>query len=306
MAKKRSNIQNVAELLAVRTLLGFIGVFPLRTSMNLGRRVGAFLGRRLKRLRKTARRNLEIAFPDIPDAERERLIDGTFESLGRQLGLVAHLGRLSLEEVRDLIEVEGCDNIREVEAMGTGVLLFTGHFGSWEIFNAVPPAHGYKMSILVRRIDNPLVEKLVDSFRTRFGNETLDKMKATRSMYRLLKKGQYLGILGDLNAQHREGIFVDFFGVPACSTTSIAKLALATDVPIVPGFAVWDEARQRYVARFEPALDFVRTGDHDTDVHTITQLVANVIESYVRRYPDQWMWIHKRWNTRPDGEKGLY
>lgn len=306
MPKKRSHIRNLTELLAVRAIFAAVGAFPLRTSMRLGERLGVFLGRHLRRLRKTARRNLEIAFPGISEAERERLTDGTFRSLGRHLGLVTHLRSITKEQVKGLIDIEGAENVYDAEARGKGILLFTGHFGSWEIFNLLPAAYGYKLYILVRRIDNPLVERFVDSFRTRFGNETLDKMKAARKMYRVLQEGQFLGLLADLNAQHREGIFVDFFGIPACSTTSVAKLALATDVPVVPGFAVWDEERQRYVARFEPALDFTKTGDHEADIRTITEMVAKVIEKYVREYPEQWLWIHKRWNTRPEGERGLY
>jgi KDO2-lipid IV(A) lauroyltransferase len=306
MPRKRSRIRNLAELAAVRLLFGLIGVFPLRTSMRIGRRVGVFLGRRLRRLRRTAGRNLEIAFPGISEAEKNRLTDGTFESLGRHLGLAAHLRSCTLEDVRGIVDIEGAENFYAAESEGRGILLFTGHFGSWEIFNLLPAAFGYKLHILVRRIDNPLVEKFVDAFRTRFGNETLDKMRSARRMYRVLEEGKYLGILADLNAQHREGIFVDFFGVPACTTTSMAKLALATDAILMPAFAVWNEERGRYVVHLEPPVQYERSGDHDRDIRRVTELVTRSVEKYVRAYPEQWLWIHKRWNTRPEGERGLY
>lgn len=306
MAGKRSTLQNVVELIAVRTLFFSIGIFPLRISMNIGKAVGGFLGRRFKKLQKTARRNLEIAFPGITEEEKQRLINGTFESLGRHLGLATHLAKFTRSEVRHLLEINGAEHFYEAEKTGKGILLFTGHFGSWEIFNLLPQAFGYKLHILVRRIDNPLVEKFVDSLRTRFGNETIDKTKSARRMYRILEEGKYLGLLADLNAQPREGIFVDFFGVPACTTTSIAKLALATDAIVLPGFASWDEAKQRYVFTLEPALQFENTGDTEKDVRTVTELVTQSVEKYVRAHPEQWLWIHKRWNTRPPGEKGLY
>ncbi len=306
MAKKRNKFRDVVELMAARLLFGMIGAFPLRVSMRIGKNIGWTLGNRFPRLQRTARRNLEIAMPGLSAEQKDRIVRGTFESLGRHLGLASHLLKITKEEVRELVDLEGAENFFSAEKQGKGVLLFTGHFGSWEIFNLLPAAFGYKLHILVRRIDNPLVERFVDSFRTRFGNETLDKMRSARRMYRVLEEGGFLGMLTDLNAQHREGIFVDFFGVPACTTTSLAKLALKTRVPVVPGFAVWNEDRQRYVVSFEPAINFAPTGDQDADIHELTVRMTEVIERYVKRFPEQWLWIHKRWNTRPLGEADLY
>lgn len=306
MARKRSHFRNLAELAVFRLLFVFIGLFPVRTSLSIGKAVGRLLGKVFRGPRRTARRNLELAFPEMSPEERERLIDRTFEALGRHLGMFSHLHRLTPQKARDMFGVEGAENVFKAQAAGKGILFFTGHFGGWEIFNLLVPAHGYKMHMLVRRLDNPLVERFVDRIRTRFGNETLDKMKSARRMYRVLQEGGYLGILADLNAQEREGIFVDFFGVPACSTTSVAKLALTTGVPLVPGFAVWKEEQGRYVAEFGPALEFEPTGDRDEDIRTVTELVAKALEATIRANPEQWMWTHKRWNTRPKGEKGIY
>ncbi len=185
-------------------------------------------------------------------------------------------------------------------------MFFTGHFGSWEVFNLLPPAFGYEMKILVRRIDNPLIEDFVDRMRTRFGSVTLDKTKSARTMFRVLKKGEILGILADLNVQEKEGVFVDFFGIPASTTTSIAKLALATDAAVLPAFAVWDETKQKYVVYLEPPVEYEKTGNAEEDIKKLTQNVTRVVEKYVRKYPEQWLWIHKRWNTRPKGEPNLY
>jgi Kdo2-lipid IVA lauroyltransferase/acyltransferase len=305
--KKRSNLQNKAELFAVRSLLGAIGALPLETSMKFGKAVGRFLAERFPKLQRTARRNLEIAFPAMPENEREKIICGTFESLGRHLGFVSHFRKFRREDIRHLVEVVGKEeNFDPAYARRKGVLFFTGHFGSWEVFNLLPPAFGFGMNILVRRIDNPLVENFVDSFRTRFGSVTLDKTKSARKMFRVLENGGLLGILADLNAQEREGVFVDFFNVPASTTTSIAKLALATDAAVLPAFAVWEEAKQKYVVYLEPPVEIEKTGDEKEDIRRMTQAVTNVVEKYVRRYPEQWLWIHKRWNTRPAGERNLY
>ena len=306
MPKKRSNLQNKSELLAVRSLLGAIGALPLETSMRFGKAVGRFLARKFPKLQKTARRNLELAFPEMPEAERERIALGTFESLGRHLGFVSHFKKFRLESVRELTEVVGKEHFDRAHATGRGVLFFTGHFGSWEVFNLLPPAFGYEMNILVRRIDNPLVENYVDNMRTRFGSVTLDKTKSARTMFRALERGELLGILADLNVQEKEGVFVDFFGIPASTTASIAKLAVKTNSVVLPAFAVWEESKKKYVVYLEPPVEYKADDNSPENIRDLTQAITNVVEKYVRLYPEQWLWIHKRWNTRPPGEKRLY
>ena len=306
MPKKRSNLQNKSELLAVRSLLGAIGALPLETSMRFGKAVGRFLARKFPKLQKTARRNLELAFPEMPEAERERIALGTFESLGRHLGFVSHFKKFRLESVRELTEVVGKEHFDRAQASGRGVLFFTGHFGSWEVFNLLPPAFGYEMNILVRRIDNPLVENYVDNMRTRFGSVTLDKTKSARTMFRALERGELLGILADLNVQEKEGVFVDFFGIPASTTASIAKLAVKTNSVVLPAFAVWEESKKKYVVYLEPPVEYKADDNSPENIRELTQAITNVVEKYVRLYPEQWLWIHKRWNTRPPGEKSLY
>ena len=306
MSKKRSNLQNKSELLAVRSLLGAIGALPLETSMRFGKSLGRFLGSRFPKLQKTARRNLDIAFPEMPAEEKDKIVLGTFESIGRHLGFVSHFRKFKLEDVRNVVEVVGKEHFDRAHATGRGVLFFTGHFGSWEVFNLLPPAFGFGMNILVRRIDNPLLEKYVDSFRTKFGSVTLDKTRSARQMFRVLENGELLGILADLNAQEKEGVFVDFFGVPASTTVSIAKLALKTNAAVLPAFAVWEEAKRKYVVYLEPPVEYKQGDASDENVRELTQKITNVVEKYVRLYPEQWLWIHKRWNTRPLGEDGIY
>ena len=306
MPKKRSKIQNKAELVAVRSLLGAIGAMPLETSMRFGKSVGVFLAKRFPKLQKTAKRNLEIAYPEMPEAEREKIIHGTFESLGRHLGFVSHFRKFKHEDIRNLVEIVGREHFDKAYEKGKGVLFFTGHFGSWEVFNLLAPAFGYGMNILVRRIDNPLIESFVDSFRTKFGSVTLDKTRSARQMFRVLENGELLGILADLNAQEREGVFVDFFGVKASTTASIARLSLKTGAAVLPAFAVWEEEKKKYVVYLEPEIEFEKNADDEENVKILTQKITNVVEKYVRLYPEQWLWIHKRWNTRPKGEKGLY
>ncbi len=140
------------------------------------------------------------------------------------------------------------------------------------------------MNILVRRIDNPLVEDFVDKMRTRFGSVTLDKTKSARTMYRVLRKGSLLGILADLNVQEKEGVFVDFFGISASTTTSIAKLALSTNAVVLPAFAVWEESKNKYVVYLEPPVKYEKTENADEDIKKLTQDITGIVEKYVRKY----------------------
>jgi len=121
-----------------------------------------------------------------------------------------------------------------------------------------------------------------------------------------MKKGETVGILMDTNMTPPQGIFVDFFGIPACTAGGLARIALRTDAAVVPGFTVWEQSKKKYVLRFEPAMELVRTGDLETDIRVNTQNFTRVIEDYVRRYPDQWLWVHRRWKSRPEGFPVLY
>jgi len=306
MPKKRSKFQTKLEYYAVRGVVGAIGLFPLKTSMSIGKNIGYAIGSLIPKLKKAGRRNLEIAFSDLSAEEKEKILRGTFESLGRHLGFVSHFRQFEREDIHKLVEVVGKEHFDKAHESGKGIIFFTGHFGSWEVFNLLPPAFGHKMNILVRRIDNPLVENFVDKMRTRLGCDTLDKKQSARQMFRVLENGEILGILADLNVQEKEGVFVDFFGVPASTTTSIAKLALKTNAIVLPAFAVWDEEKQKYVVHLESPVNYEKTANSEEDIKVLTQKITNVVEKYVRQYPEQWLWIHKRWNTRPAGEKGLY
>lgn len=307
MSKKRSKFKTKIEELAVRLMIGSIGLFPYKSSLNIGKFLGRSIYRLFPKLAKTANRNLEIAYPGISKKEKKRIITGTFESLGRHLGFISQFKKFKHEDIHKYVELVGkAENFDPAVEDERGILFFTGHFGSWEVFNLLPPAFGYQMNILVRRIDNELVENYVDSLRTKFGTKTLGKRQAPRKMFRILQNGEILGILADLNAQLHDGVFVDFFGVPASTTTSIAKLALKTDAIILPAFAVWEKEKQKYVVYLDPPIDYEKTDDLKEDIFTITQKFTNSVEKYVRQYPEQWLWIHKRWNTRPKGDEELY
>ena len=306
MPKQRGKLQTDIEYAAVRVLLGALGALPLRASMRAGRLLGRLAYLLAGGLRRTGMRNLELAFPEMPEAERRATLRRSMEGLGRQLGLFSHFPRLTPERLRDLVEYDGIEILHEAKRRGRGIVFLTAHLGSWEILSFAHSALHEPISFMVRRLDNRRVESLVDRIRTRFGNRSVDKKMAARTALKLLRGGGILGVLADLNTQPNEGVFVPFFGLPACTTSGIAVLALRTEASVIPVVAPWDEQKGRYVFRGSPVVELVRTGDHERDVEANTARFAAAVEQQIRRYPDQWLWIHKRWKTRPAGEPDLY
>jgi KDO2-lipid IV(A) lauroyltransferase len=162
------------------------------------------------------------------------------------------------------------------------------------------------VNIVMRPMDNPYLDGMLQSYRTMHGNKVVPKDDFVRGLLAAMKAGETVGILMDTNMTPPQGVFVDFFGIPACTASGLARIALRTDAAVVPGFTIWDESLRKYRLRFDPALELVRTGDLEADIVTNTQNFTKVIEGYVRQYPEQWLWVHRRWKTRPAGEKPLY
>jgi KDO2-lipid IV(A) lauroyltransferase len=302
----KSNLQINLEYLVARSLLAIFGWLPIRAALFVGSRMGRWAYYFSGRLRRTGRRNLELAFPELTQPERRRLLRGCFENLGRLLGVFSQFATADPQTLQSLIECEGLEHIDAARESGRGIILFTGHVGAWELSSFALSLFAYPLSFLVRRIDNPKIEKLIAERRERLGNRTIDKRSAAREMLVILQGGGTLGILVDLNTLDREGIFVDFFGVPASTTFMLAKLALRTEAAVLPVFAPWDRERRRFLLKIDEPLFVARSGDAEDDVRHLTQLFTGVVEKYVRRYPDQWLWIHRRWKTRPPGEPEIY
>jgi KDO2-lipid IV(A) lauroyltransferase len=305
---KPGKLQTLLEYSAARSVLGSFGLLPASMAMLLGRGMGKVAYALAGDLRRTGAINLRLAFPDKSDAERAQLLRECFDSLGRVLGLFSQFSSRSLEDLQSLVEPQGLEHLVAVKRKcGQKVILYTGHLGAWELTSFGLALFGHPFTFLVRRIDNPKIESLVDRVRTRFGNETIDKLSAARSMLKILRAGETpLGLLPDLNTLDDEAIFIDFFGVPAATTFVVAKLALRTNTPIVPVFAPWSEEKGKYLLIVEPPVSLERTEDEEENVRRLTIGLTQRIENQIRRYPGQWLWIHKRWKTRPPGEPNIY
>ena len=301
-------LRTFLEYSAAKSVLTTLGRLPAPAAMTIGRGMGGIAYLLARDLRRTAATNLRLAFPEKSDEERAQLVRGCFDSLGRLLGFFSQMSSRSEEELKQLVDVQGWENLEAAKAVnGQKLLLYTGHLGAWELTSFGFSLLGHRFVFLVRRIDNPMIEQLVEQVRTRFGNSTLDKLSAGRSMLRILRNGDTsIGLLPDLNTLDDEAIFVDFFGVPAATTFLFAKFALRTNTPIIPVFSPWDEEKGKYLIIVEPPVSFERTDDEEENVRRLTVGLTQRIENQIRRYPSQWLWVHKRWKTRPPGEPPIY
>jgi len=305
---KRGKLQTILEYSVARSVLTTLGYLPPSVAMGVGRTVGGVAYFLARDLRRTAATNLRLAFPEKSDEERAQLVRDTFDSLGRLLGFFSQMSSRSEAELKDLIHVEGWENLEaERDVHGQKLFLYTGHLGAWELTSFGFSLLGHRFVFLVRRIDNPKIEQMVDRVRSRFGNQTIDKLSAGREMLRILRHGKTsIGLLPDLNTLDDEAIFIDFFGVPAATTFLFAKFALRTNTPIIPVFSPWDEEKGKYLIIVEKPVTFERTDDEEENVRRLTVGLTQRIENQIRRYPSQWLWVHKRWKTRPPGEPGIY
>ena len=258
------------------------------------------------RLRQVGMRNLELAFPEKSGREHAQILRGEFTSLGRQLAEVCKFPQYSIENIDEIVVYDGFENYERALARGKGVLFLTGHIGGWELSAFTHSLHGHPVHIVMRPMDNVYLDRLIRGYRTLHGNKTVDKDDFVRGLLGAMKQGETVGILMDTNMTPPQGVFVDFFGIPACTATGLARIALRTDAALVPGFTLWDPGLGKYRLRFDPALELIRTNDIEADVIANTQLFTKVIEDYVRRYPEQWLWVHRRWKTRPAGQPPLY
>jgi KDO2-lipid IV(A) lauroyltransferase len=257
-------------------------------------------------LRRAAIFNLQLAFPDWTDAQQKRMLRGMIRQIGWMAGEFSQFPKYSRERIESIVSLEGEENFDAAQRRGKGVLFLTGHMSAWELAPFAHARYGHPLYFLIRPISNPRVDALVNHYRCLSGNRSIEKNKSARAIFKVLADGGTVGILSDHNSSLDEGVFVPFFGVPASTTSGLARIALRTDAAVVPGFLSWDEVRRMYRLRFEPAVELARSGDDETDVIENTARFTRVIEEYVREHPDQWLWVHKRWKTRPPGEKPIY
>ena len=294
------------EYAAAWPFIKLLGILPRPMARAVGISLAWFFYLLHFRLRRVGMRNLAMVFPEKSKAEHARILRGEFASLGRQLAELCQFPRYTRENVDEVVVYDGFENYKQARARGKGVLFLTAHFGAWELSAFMHSLHRHWMHIVMRPMDNVYLNRMILEYRTMHGNKAVDKADFVRGLLSAMKAGEVVGILMDTNMTPPQGVFVDFFGIPACTASGLARIALRTDAAVIPGFTIWDKALGKYRLRFDPAVELVRTGDLEADIVANTQKFTKVIEGYVRKYPEQWLWVHRRWKTRPEGEKGLY
>jgi KDO2-lipid IV(A) lauroyltransferase len=313
---KKTNVQIWLEYIPVRILFGVLGIMPRKVAIRLGMLIARLAYKFAGSLRNVAQRNLEIAFPEKSLPEREAIALASFENLGRVLGELTHFPRTTSDSLNQIIDFdfESEENLNSPEriafeaerAKGRGMLLLGPHLGNWEMGVFAYSALRDKLTYLARPLDNPLIEAFTVRLRTRFGNEPIDKNNSIGKAMSILRDGGILGVLPDVNVLHRDGVFVPFFGTPASTTSGVAMLAMRANAIIVPMCCVWDSKREKYKVFYGKFIEVRRTGDRHQDLLETTAAFTDEIEKFIRAYPEQWLWIHKRWKTRPVGEPELY
>jgi KDO2-lipid IV(A) lauroyltransferase len=298
--RQRSGLRDALEHGLAALVLNSLAYSPLPVANTLARGYAHLLDLTLPRLRRVALANLAMALPDLDPRERDRITSGVFRSIARLLVTLARFPSMNRANIGQWIRYEGYEHFEEARRRGKGVLFATAHLGNWELSAFAHALLTAPMNVVVRPLDNPRIDRLIEQRRMLSGNRLIEKKDFARGILKALAANEAVGILIDQNASLDNGVFVDFFGIPACAGTGFVKLAAHTGSAVIPGFAIWSEAERKYILRFFPAV--AMTGDLQGD----TARLHSVLESVIRQYPDQWLWIHRRWKTRPPGAPSLY
>jgi KDO2-lipid IV(A) lauroyltransferase len=296
----RSPIRNRLEYWAALGALKTLELAPRAEALHLAGLYARALDKAVPRLRRVAMRNLELAMPEKSAAERAAIVDGVFRSIARLLVSFARFPHIDRSNIHNWIRYEGYEHVERARACGRGILFATAHLGNWELSAFAYGLMTAPMHVIVRPLDNARIDRLVAARRALSGNHVIEKKDFARAILKALAANEAVGILIDQNASPESGTFVDFFGVPACAGTGFAKIAARSGAAVLPGFALWSEDERRYVLRFYPPVEM--TGEAEAD----TRALHARLESVIREHPDQWLWIHRRWKTRPPGAPPVY
>jgi len=299
-------VREIAEFAVVWVFVHGVRLLPRGLARTAGVAISAVAFRALGRLRRVGLRNLELAFPGITAGERETILRSEYRNLGFLLAEFCKMPGYTAATASRFIRYEGLENYLRARERGKGVLVLTGHLGAWELSSFYHSLMGMPMGMVIRRLDNPLVDEFVNRIRCLHGNRVIHKDDFARGLIASMRAGETVGILMDTNMTPPQGVFVPFFGVPACTASGMARIAEKTGAAVLPGFLLWEQREQKYVLHFGEELEIVHTEDAEQDVLTNTATFTAAIERYIRQYPDQWLWMHRRWKTRPAGEEGIY
>ena len=301
--KKKSLLFRYLEYLIVISLIKFISILTYKIASD----IGCFLGRigylMDAKHRGIALKNLNKAFPDIDGRVINLIAKRAFENLGRSateaIYIASRKPQLLHKTFNQWITIEGRDNIDTASEKGKGIILVTAHFGNWELLGLSHAGNGYPLNAIVRPLDNPWIDRLLTSFRSSTGARVIPKKGALKKTLRSLKNREGLMILIDQNTAQNEGVFIDFFGTPAATGRGPALIATKSGSPVIPFFII-REGKYRHRIVYCHEITVHKSNDIEEDVRINTENFTKVVESYIRKYPEQWFWMHQRWKTRPE------
>ena len=294
------------EYAATWALLKILGALPRRVARWSAAGLALFLFQLRPAWRRVALFNLRLAFPEWPEARCRVVVRKMVRNLGWMAAEFARFPKYTRENIAQTIVLEEFENFVAAERRGKGVLFLTGHMGAWELMPFAHALYDEPLYFLVRTIDNARVNALVEQYRGISGNRPIQKNQSARPVLRILSQGGTIGILADQNTAIEEAVFADFFGVPAATSSGIARLARRTGAAVVPAYGYWDASAGKYRLHYEREIELEATDDEQSDIQRYTARFNQIIENYVRRFPDQWLWVHRRWRNRPPGEKPIY
>jgi KDO2-lipid IV(A) lauroyltransferase len=303
---EKVSAREAVEFAVVWLFVHGVRLLPRSVARAVGAAIGAIAFRALGRLRRVGMRNLELAFPEMTAADRKAILLSEYRNLGFLLAEFCKMPGYTRAAASRFVRYEGLENYLAARDRGKGVLVLTGHLGAWELSSFYHSLVGMPMGMVIRRLDNPLVDAFVNRIRCLHGNRVIHKDDFARGLIASMRAGETVGILMDTNMTPPQGVFVPFFGVPACTASGMARIAAKTGAAVVPGFLLWEESEGKYVLHFGKEIDVIRTGDTEQDALANTASFTAAIERYIRQYPEQWLWLHRRWKTRPPGEEGIY
>lgn len=292
-------IRHFLEFLLVYGITRIFYYLPHTLSLKMGAWLGDLFYALNRRRRQIALKNLEIAFGTTKSpAERSAIARATCQNLGKSLVEIIRFPKLDPTYFQTKVTYVGLENYLNARDKGRGVIYYGSHFGNWELMPTAHAVNGYPTTFVVRSLDNPFLNQWIASLRTRFGNKVLDRREGLRKMLGILKNKESLGIVMDQNTSKKKGIFVNFFGKLACTNPVVALLALKYDTPVLPVFIV-RTGLDHHTIYIEKEVELQRTGDFKRDLEVNTAAFNQILETYIRRYPDHWFWVHNRWKTQP-------
>jgi KDO2-lipid IV(A) lauroyltransferase len=284
------------EYILLISFIKLINIFPFKISFKISRGIGLLLFFFDRRHRKVALENLHASFPEKSIIEIKRIAQESFKNIGCIVIEIARVSQGGIDWIKEIVRLEGKENIDKGLKKGKGVLIMTAHIGNWEI--GALAGRDWKFNFVVRLLDNRFLNKFIYKIRTKFNSGMIVKKNAIKEILKCLRRNELVAILMDQNTGAHEGIFVDFFARKACTNPVVAILAVRTGAPVLPVFTI-REGVGKFKVIIGEEIEIIPSGDYKRDIEKYTAQFTEIIESIVRKYPDQWLWLHRRWKTRP-------